>query len=112
MLQWVPREDSKSVKGCAIWHRSGERAGLEVKCQESSSNRRIQLDMVVWEERVDTGEKRAEHRTRHYGSRGLRAGRGAEEVSPEEHCRRETGSVESAAWTDQIRRKQRIGNRF
>lgn len=53
--------------------------------------------MIVWEESVATGEKRAEDRTRQCGNRGLRAGRGAKEVSPEERCRKETGSMVSAA---------------
>lgn len=97
MLQWVPSEESRLVKGCAVWHRSVERSGLQVKLQDSSSNRRIRQDMIVWEERVDTGGKRAEDRTRQYGNRGLRAGRGAQEVSPEGHCREEAGSVASAA---------------
>lgn len=54
-----------------------ERSGLEVKFQESSSNRRIRLDAIIWEESVDTGEKRAEDRARAICDKGLRAGKGA-----------------------------------
>lgn len=42
---------------------------MEVKFEESSSNRRIQLGMTLLEESVDTGKKRAKGQNQGYDDR-------------------------------------------
>lgn len=52
-----------------FWQSSAERFGLEVKFEESSSNRRIQLGMIMLEESIDTGKKRAKGQNQGYDDR-------------------------------------------